>query len=44
MLNIALLIFWYFSNSIIKGVFNGEITFDTVEGEGTDFYIKIPVK
>lgn len=34
----------YFSNSIIKGVFNGEITFDTIEGEGTDFHIKIPIK
>lgn len=34
----------YFSNSIIKGVFNGRIEFDTEEGIGTTFYIILPIK
>ena len=28
--------------TVIKGNFNGEITFDTAKGEGTTFYIAIP--
>lgn len=33
----------YFSNSIIKGVFKGEIKFETEEGNGTTFYIVLPI-
>jgi signal transduction histidine kinase len=33
----------YFSNSIIKGIFNGNLRFETKLGEGTTFYIEIPV-
>ena len=32
----------YLAYSVIKGAFGGEITFDTKEGVGTTFYIKIP--
>lgn len=32
----------YLAYSVIKGNFNGDITFDTAEGEGTTFYIAIP--
>lgn len=32
----------YLAYSVIKGNFNGEITFDTAKGEGTTFYIAIP--
>jgi len=34
----------YFSNSIIKAVFNGRIEFVTEEGIGTTFYIILPIK
>ncbi len=34
----------YFSNSIIKGVFRGELKFETEEGIGTTFYIVLPIK
>jgi two-component system NtrC family sensor kinase len=34
----------YMSNSIIKGRFGGEISFDSTEGKGTVFYIKIKMK
>ena len=34
----------YFSNSIIKGVFRGELTFETQEGIGTTFYVAIPIQ
>lgn len=33
----------YLTYSVIKGEFNGEITFDTKEGEGTTFHIAIPL-
>lgn len=32
----------YLAYSVIKGEFNGDITFDTKKGEGTIFYITIP--
>lgn len=32
----------YLAYSVIKGEFNGDITFDTKRGEGTTFYITIP--
>lgn len=32
----------YFSKSMIKAEFNGDISFETEEGIGTTFYIKIP--
>lgn len=32
----------YLAYSVIKGNFNGDITFDTAKGEGTTFYIVIP--
>ncbi len=32
----------YLAYSVIKGNFNGDITFDTEEGEGTTFYITLP--
>ena len=32
----------YFSKSMIKAEFNGDISFETEEGVGTTFYIKIP--
>lgn len=34
----------YLAYSVIKGSFGGEITFDTKTGEGTTFYIKIPIE
>lgn len=34
----------YLAYSVIKGNFNGEITFDTKKGEGTSFYIRIPIE
>lgn len=34
----------YLAYSVITGAFGGEITFDTEEGHGTTFYIKIPMK
>lgn len=34
----------YLAYSVITGAFGGEITFDTQEGHGTTFYIKIPMK
>jgi len=34
----------YLAFSVIAGAFGGEITFDTEEGKGTTFYIKIPMK
>jgi len=33
----------YFSNSVIKGVFKGELKFDTELGVGTTFYIVLPL-
>lgn len=33
----------YMAYSVIQGAFGGEITFDTKEGVGTVFYIKIPL-
>ena len=33
----------YLAYSVIKGNFNGDITFDTAQGEGTTFYIKIVI-
>ena len=33
----------YLAYSVITGAFGGEITFDTEEGQGTTFYIKIPM-
>ena len=33
----------YLAYSVIKGNFNGEINFDTEKGEGTTFYISIPI-
>ena len=33
----------YLSYSVIKGNFNGEITFETKKGEGTTFTIAIPL-
>lgn len=33
----------YMAYSVIQGAFGGNITFDTVEGHGTIFYITIPV-
>lgn len=33
----------YLAYSVIKGNFNGEIIFDTKKGEGTIFYIRIPL-
>lgn len=33
----------YFSNSIIKGVFKGELKFETELGSGTTFYIVLPL-
>ena len=32
----------YLAYSVIKGNFNGDITFDTAQGAGTTFYIVIP--
>ncbi len=32
----------YLAYSVIKGNFNGDITFDSEKGEGTTFYISIP--
>ena len=32
----------YLAYSVIKGNFNGDITFETSKGEGTTFYIAIP--
>ena len=32
----------YLVYSIVKGEFNGDITFDTKVGEGTTFYIRLP--
>lgn len=34
----------YLAYSVIKGAFGGDITFDTKTGEGTTFYISIPLK
>jgi len=34
----------YLAYSVITGAFGGEITFDTEEGHGTIFYIKIPME
>lgn len=34
----------YLAYSVIKGNFNGDITFDTIKGEGTTFNITIPLK
>lgn len=34
----------YFAKSMMKAEFNGDITFETEEGNGTTFYIKIPMK
>lgn len=34
----------YYSNTIIEGSFNGTMSFDTTEGHGTVFTIKIPNK
>jgi len=34
----------YLAYSIITGAFGGEITFDTVQGMGTTFYIRLPLK
>lgn len=34
----------YLAYSVITGAFGGEITFDTEEGKGTTFYIRIPMK
>ena len=34
----------YFANSMLKAEFNGEMTFETTEGLGSIFYIKIPTK
>lgn len=33
----------YLAYSVVKGAFGGEITFETVEGKGTKFIIKIPL-
>lgn len=33
----------YLAYSVIKGNFNGDITFETEQGEGTTFYITIPI-
>ena len=33
----------YLAYSVIKGNFNGDITYETEKGEGTTFYIQIPV-
>ena len=33
----------YLAYSVIKGNFNGDITFDSQTGEGTTFYITIPI-
>lgn len=33
----------YFSNSIIKGLFKGEIKFETEQGVGTTFYVILPI-
>lgn len=33
----------YIAYSVIKGQFNGELSFDSKEGEGTTFTIKIPI-
>lgn len=33
----------YLAYSVIVGVFNGNITFDTEKGKGTTFYITIPI-
>ena len=34
----------YLAYSVIKGSFGGEITFDTKTGEGTTFYIRVPIE
>ncbi len=34
----------YFAKSMMKAEFNGDITFETEEGKGTTFYVKIPTK
>lgn len=34
----------YLAYSVIKGNFNGDITFETKKGDGTTFYITIPLK
>ena len=34
----------YFAKSMMKAEFNGDITFETEEGKGTIFYVKIPTK
>ena len=34
----------YFANSMLRAEFNGEMTFETEEGIGSIFYIKIPTK
>lgn len=34
----------YLAYSVIKGNFNGDITFDTKKGEGTTFNITLPIK
>jgi len=34
----------YFAKSMVRAEFNGDITFETEEGKGTAFYIRIPIK
>jgi len=34
----------YFAKSMVKAEFGGDISFETREGDGTTFYIKIPMK
>ena len=34
----------YFAKSMVRAEFNGDILFETEEGKGTIFYIKIPMK
>ena len=34
----------YFAKSMVRAEFNGDISFETEEGKGTTFYIRIPIK